>query len=216
MLSVDQDPCSLQQNVNVSLCFSFWSFDPEFICNASDNSGRYSYQAQPEICRWNLARLAEALNPDLPSDRAQAVLEEYTPLFNMFYLSNMRRKLGLLRKEEPEDEILITNLMQTMHNTGTKFKLLFQTDLNDLKLCIFRNKTFWTVFYTEWLSFVLCDFSGADFTNSFRCLSQISCPAEGEAVEGNEVVRQATELLLQQCSSLEELKAASKPTMDPR
>ncbi|KAF7698966.1 selenoprotein O1, partial [Silurus meridionalis] len=149
-------------------------FDPEFICNASDNSGRYSYQAQPEICRWNLARLAEALNPNLPPDRAQAVLEEYTPLFNTFYLSNMRRKLGLLRKEEPEDEILITSLMQTMHNTG------------------------------------------ADFTSTFRCLSQISCPAEGEAVEDSEVVKRATELLLQQCASLEELKAANKPSMDPR
>ncbi|KAF5897516.1 selenoprotein O [Clarias magur] len=147
-------------------------FDPEFICNASDNTGRYSYQAQPEICRWNLARLAEALHPDLPTDRAQAVLEEYTPLFNTFYLSNMRRKLGLLRKEEPEDEILITNLMQTMHNTG------------------------------------------ADFTNTFRCLSQIPCPAEGETAEDR--VKQATELLLQQCASLEELKDASKPSMDPR
>lgn len=117
--------CGLRQNINVPPppLSPFWpSFDPEFICNASDNSGRYSYQAQPEICHWNLARLAEALHPDLPSDRAQAVLEEYTPLFNTFYLSNMRRKLGLLRKEEPEDEMLITNLMQTMHNTGTEWR----------------------------------------------------------------------------------------------
>jgi hypothetical protein len=30
----------------------------------------------------------------------------------------MRKKLGLLRMEEPEDEILITELLQTMHNTG--------------------------------------------------------------------------------------------------
>ncbi|KAL7878663.1 hypothetical protein AOLI_G00096370 [Acnodon oligacanthus] len=149
-------------------------FDPDFICNASDNSGRYSYQAQPAICRWNLARLAEALSPDLPSERAQAVLDEYLPLYNTFYLQNMRRKLGLLRKEEPEDEVLITNFMQTMHNTG------------------------------------------ADFTNTFRSLSQISCPVEGEAVDDTEAIKQATELLLQQCASLQELKAASRPTMDPR
>uniref|UniRef100_A0AAR2IWJ1 Selenoprotein O n=1 Tax=Pygocentrus nattereri TaxID=42514 RepID=A0AAR2IWJ1_PYGNA len=149
-------------------------FDPDFICNASDNSGRYSYQAQPAICRWNLARLAEALSPDLPSERAQAVLDEYLPLYNTFYLQNMRRKLGLLRKEEPEDEVLITNFMQTMHNTG------------------------------------------ADFTNTFRSLSQISCPVEGEAADDTEAIKQATELLLQQCASLQELKAASRPTMDPR
>lgn len=31
-----------------------------------------------------------------------------------------------------------------------------------------------------------------------------------------ETIKQATELLLQQCASLEELKAANRPTMDPR
>uniref|UniRef100_A0A8C1ZHN7 Selenoprotein O n=1 Tax=Cyprinus carpio TaxID=7962 RepID=A0A8C1ZHN7_CYPCA len=154
--------------------FFFSSFDPDFICNASDTSGRYSYQAQPAICRWNLARLAEALVPDLPPDRAEQVLDEYLPLYNGFYLSNMRKKLGLLMMEEPEDEMLITELMQTMHNTG------------------------------------------ADFTNTFRSLSQISCPTQQEGEDETEAIKQATELLLQQCASLEELKAANRPTMDPR
>ncbi|XDV28989.1 hypothetical protein PO909_032173 [Leuciscus waleckii] len=149
-------------------------FDPDFICNASDSSGRYTYQAQPAICRWNLARLAEALQPDLPPDRAEQVLDEYLPLYNSFYLSNMRKKLGLLRKEEPEDEMLITELLQTMHNTG------------------------------------------ADFTNTFRSLSQISCPTQEEGEDESEVIKQAAEMLLQQCASLEELKAANKPSMDPR
>lgn len=45
-------------------------------------------------------------------------MEEYLDLYNGFYLENMRKKLGLLKKEEPEDEILITELLQTMHNTG--------------------------------------------------------------------------------------------------
>ncbi|KAM3870073.1 selenoprotein O1 [Diretmus argenteus] len=148
-------------------------FDPDFICSSSDNSGRYSYQAQPAICRWNLGKLAEALAPELPPDRAEAVMEEYMDLYNGFYLGNMRKKLGLLKKEEPEDEMLITELLQTMHNTG------------------------------------------ADFTNTFRSLSQISCPSDGEG-EGEEIVKQAAALLLEQCASIEELKAANKPTMDPR
>lgn len=147
-------------------------FDPDFICNASDNSGRYSYQAQPAICRWNLVKLAEALAPELPPERAEAVMDEYMDVYNRFYLDNMRKKLGLLKKEEPEDEILITELLQTMHNTG------------------------------------------ADFTNTFRSLSQISFPSEGENEE--DVLKQATQLLLEQCASLDELKAANKPTMDPR
>ncbi|KAA8590637.1 hypothetical protein FQN60_014571 [Etheostoma spectabile] len=149
-------------------------FDPDFICNASDNSGRYSYQAQPAICRWNLVKLAEALAPELPPDRAEAVMDEYLDLYNGFYLENMRKKLGLLKKDEPEDEILITELLQTMHNTG------------------------------------------ADFTNTFRSLSQISCPTEGQSEGEDELVKKATDLLLEQCASSEELKAANKPTMDPR
>uniref|UniRef100_A0A1A8CWK2 Selenoprotein O n=1 Tax=Nothobranchius kadleci TaxID=1051664 RepID=A0A1A8CWK2_NOTKA len=148
-------------------------FDPDFICNASDSSGRYSYQAQPAICRWNLVKLAEALAPELPAERAEAVMDEYLDLFNRFYLENMRKKLGLFIKEEPEDEMLITELLQTMHNTG------------------------------------------ADFTNTFRSLSLICCPTEAET-EGEDDLRRTVDLLLHQCASLEELKAANKPTMDPR
>ena len=102
------------------VCYLCPRFDPDFICNASDNSGRYTYQAQPAICRWNLARLGEALAPDLPPERAVAVLEEYLPLYNNFYMEIMKRKLGLLRKEEPEDEMLVTDLLQTMQNTGRR------------------------------------------------------------------------------------------------
>ncbi|KAM8861849.1 selenoprotein O1 [Synchiropus picturatus] len=149
-------------------------FDPDFICNASDNSGRYSYKAQPAICRWNLMKLAEALDPELPPEQANAVLEDYLDLYNGFYMENMRKKLGLLKKAEPEDEMLVTELLQIMHNTG------------------------------------------ADFTNTFRSLSQISCPAEEEDEVEEEAVRAATDLLLQQCASLEEMKAANKPSMDPR
>uniref|UniRef100_A0A668RGL5 Selenoprotein O n=1 Tax=Oreochromis aureus TaxID=47969 RepID=A0A668RGL5_OREAU len=153
-------------------------FDPDFICNASDNSGRYSYQAQPAICRWNLVKLAEALAPELPPDRAEAVLEEYLDLYNRFYLENMRKKLGLLKKEDPEDEIMITKLLQTMHNTG------------------------------------------ADFTNTFRSLSLISCPTEENSEGEEDSVKKATDLLIEQlmfciCSELAMLlsMAQSNPTL---
>lgn len=63
-------------------------------------------------------KLAEALAPELPPDQAKAVIDEYLDHFNRFYLENMRKKLGLLIKEEPEDEILITELLRTMHDTG--------------------------------------------------------------------------------------------------
>ena len=41
-------------------------FNPNFISNASDKQGRYRYEAQPSICRWNLIKFAEALDPIVP------------------------------------------------------------------------------------------------------------------------------------------------------
>lgn len=95
-------------------------FDPEFICNASDKRGRYSYQAQPSVCRWNLARLAEALGSELDVAEAQTILDEFMPAYEAFYLCMMRKKLGLVRKEEPEDSELISDLLRVMHNTGKR------------------------------------------------------------------------------------------------
>lgn len=94
-------------------------FDPEFVCNASDKKGRYSYEAQPYVCHWNLARLAEALGAELQSAKAGAILDEFMTIYQDFYLGNMRMKLGLLRKQEPEDLELVADLLKTMHITGT-------------------------------------------------------------------------------------------------
>lgn len=94
-------------------------FDPDFVCNASDKRGRYSYQAQPSVCRWNLARLAEALGSELDAAQAGAVLDEFTPTYEALYLGIMRKKLGLVRREESEDSELVSDLLRLMHNTGT-------------------------------------------------------------------------------------------------
>lgn len=95
-------------------------FDPDFICNTSDKRGRYSYQAQPSACRWNLARLAEALGSELDAAQAGAVLDEFMPTYEAFCLSIMRKKLGLVRKEEAEDSELVSDLLHLMHDTGTE------------------------------------------------------------------------------------------------
>ncbi|KAM3587701.1 uncharacterized protein V6R79_012236 [Siganus canaliculatus] len=100
-------------------------FDPDFICNASDKKGRYSYQAQPSVCRWNLARLAEALGSELDSAQAGVILDDFMPTYEGFYLSIMRRKLGLVRQEETEDSELISDLLHLMHNTGADFTNTF-------------------------------------------------------------------------------------------
>lgn len=94
-------------------------YDPEHICNGSDNMGRYAYNKQPEICKWNLGKLAEALVPELPLALGHKILEEeYDVAFQRHYLQKMRKKLGLIQLELEEDGKLISDFLDTMNLTG--------------------------------------------------------------------------------------------------
>uniref|UniRef100_A0A7N9IE23 Selenoprotein O n=2 Tax=Macaca fascicularis TaxID=9541 RepID=A0A7N9IE23_MACFA len=144
-------------------------YDPDHVCNASDNTGRYAYSKQPEVCKWNLQKLAEALQPELPLELGEAILaEEFDAEFQRHYMQKMRRKLGLVQLELEEDRALVSKLLETMHLTG------------------------------------------ADFTNTFFLLS--SFPVELESPGLAEFLAR----LMEQCASLEELRLAFRPQMDPR
>ena len=41
-----------------------------------DTNGRYTYKKQPEICKWNLLKLAEAIKSAVPLDDTKKVLNE--------------------------------------------------------------------------------------------------------------------------------------------
>lgn len=57
-------------------------------------------------------------------------------------------------------------------------------------------------------------FPGADFTNTFRLLSRVPWPEEGDTEKAT--VGPVVDLILEQCASIEELKVANKPTMEDR
>ncbi|KAM5250604.1 protein adenylyltransferase SelO, mitochondrial [Hipposideros larvatus] len=144
-------------------------YDPDHVCNASDNAGRYAYSKQPEVCKWNLQKLAEALEPELPLELAEAILaEDYDAEFRRHYLHKMRRKLGLIQAACEEDAALVAQLLETMQQTG------------------------------------------ADFTNTFYLLS--SFPVGPEPPDLADFLT----VLTAQCASLEELRLAFRPQMDPR
>ncbi len=48
-------------------CYAFMS--------CSDDGGRYAYDRQPSMCRWNLKKLSEALSTCLPEDKAEEMLK---------------------------------------------------------------------------------------------------------------------------------------------
>jgi serine/tyrosine/threonine adenylyltransferase len=82
------------------------AFDPNHICNHSDDRGRYAYNKQPNIAYWNLFCLGQALlpliSPDGEPDLAVAALESYKTIFPAELHARMLAKLGL--PESPATE----------------------------------------------------------------------------------------------------------------
>ncbi len=69
-------------------------FNFDHICISSDGSGRYSYKNQPEICKWNLEKLAEALKPCVDYEEMMVFLEEtYQQVFEQVYYERLRQKV---------------------------------------------------------------------------------------------------------------------------
>ncbi|KFX71402.1 hypothetical protein TMS3_0105605 [Pseudomonas taeanensis MS-3] len=100
-------------------------FDANFICNHSDDSGRYSFSNQVPIAQWNLAALGQALTPFVEVDALRETLGLFLPLYQAHYLDLMRRRLGLLTADEA-DEALIQRLLQLMQGSAVDYTNFFR------------------------------------------------------------------------------------------
>ncbi|MEG0860929.1 MAG: YdiU family protein [Pseudomonas sp.] len=105
-------------------------FDANFICNHSDDQGRYSYSNQVPVAHWNLSALAQALTPFISVEALQETLALFLPLYEAHYLHLMRRRLGLLQAEDG-DKALIERLLQLMQPGAVDYTLFFRK-LGDL------------------------------------------------------------------------------------
>ena len=101
------------------------SYDPEFICNHSDEQGRYSVINQPDIAQWNLRALAVALSRIVPAQTLVEALDGFERHFGARYRALMRAKLGLMR-EEGGDDRLIGELLAVMAKGRADYTLAFR------------------------------------------------------------------------------------------
>jgi uncharacterized protein YdiU (UPF0061 family) len=85
-------------------------FEPGFVCNHSDDFGRYAFNKQPRVALWNLSCLAEALLTLITEEQAQAALQAFLPSFGAHYQERMRRKLGLSEARAGDSGLLETLL----------------------------------------------------------------------------------------------------------
>ncbi|RLJ17063.1 YdiU family protein [bacterium endosymbiont of Escarpia laminata] len=108
------------------------AYDPDYICNHSDHTGRYAFNQQPRIGLWNLSCLAQALlpllnenDPEAAAERARELLQIYDPELRLAYARGMRAKLGL-RETKPEDAKLAEDLLQIMARQRVDYTRLFR------------------------------------------------------------------------------------------
>ncbi|HLT04271.1 MAG TPA: protein adenylyltransferase SelO family protein, partial [Pseudomonas sp.] len=101
-------------------------FDARFICNHSDDAGRYSFENQVPIAHWNLSALAQALTPFVPVEALRETLGLFLPLYQAHWLDRMRRRLGFAQTEDGDAE-LIQRLLQLMQGGAVDYPNFFRT-----------------------------------------------------------------------------------------
>jgi uncharacterized protein YdiU (UPF0061 family) len=100
-------------------------YDPQFICNHTDEQGRYSFINQPVIAHWNLRALALALSDVIPTQTLIDKLATFEEHFGGTYHALMRAKLGLTREVEGDNQ-LIGGLLAVMARARADYTLSFR------------------------------------------------------------------------------------------
>ena len=94
--TIDYGPCAFME-----------AYDPRAVFSSIDEMGRYAYDEQPRIARWNLARLAETLLPLIDANEGHAIalateaIDGFVASYQHHWLAGLRAKLGL-RDQAPD------------------------------------------------------------------------------------------------------------------
>ena len=122
--TIDYGPCAFMD-----------TYDPKTIFSSIDQLGRYAYDNQPKITKWNLTRFAECLIPLISKNEDEAIklatdaLDKFEQNYETKWLNMMRDKLGLYG-EDKEDKNLIMELLNWMQKNKADYTntFIFLTD----------------------------------------------------------------------------------------
>ena len=110
---------------DLGTCGFMEAFDPDFVCNDSDDAGRYAFANQPSIAYWNLHCLAQALTPLLSVDECRDALTSFEPAYREKYAGLFRAKLGLVGAAEG-DGPLMNHLLEILQGNAVDYPLFFR------------------------------------------------------------------------------------------
>jgi protein adenylyltransferase len=122
--SIDYGPCAFME-----------TYDPKAVFSSIDEFGRYAYEQQPHIARWNLARFAETLLPLIDADQQRAiekateVIDAFPERYRHHWLKGMRAKLGLageVDEGERVDTALADDWLGLLHANKVDFTLAWR------------------------------------------------------------------------------------------
>ena len=117
--TIDYGPCAFMD-----------TYDPKTVFSSIDKLGRYAYDNQPKITKWNLTRFAECLipliskNEDEAINLATAALDKFEKNYETKWLNMMRDKLGLYG-EDKDDKNLIMELLNWMQKNNVDYTNTF-------------------------------------------------------------------------------------------
>lgn len=119
--TIDYGPCAFMDTYNPATVFS-----------SIDRDGRYSYENQPAIIQWNIARFAESLlpllhsNPDTAVSLAQNEIERFPNLFRELWTAGMLKKIGI-ESLRLDDISLLQDLLIRMANAQLDYTFTFRS-----------------------------------------------------------------------------------------
>ena len=129
------------------------AFDTHWICNHSDDHGRYAYDQQPGVGHWNCSRLLQATLPLLAPEPEEAVkvaysiLDKFGEVFVAENLARWRAKLGL-REAHEKDFDLLSGFLTVLHRAKADFTTVFRALPDPAKA---RDHILDTEGYDRWL-----------------------------------------------------------------
>jgi uncharacterized protein YdiU (UPF0061 family) len=140
--TIDYGPCAFMDH-----------YHPQTVFSSIDQNGRYSYNNQPRITKWNLARFAECIIPLIDQDEQKAIsiatetINNFEKMYEEKWLNMMRDKLGLFG-EDGDDKHLIFELLTWMENNKADFTNTFCNlmGIQSIKDPIYQNQEYlnWT------------------------------------------------------------------------
>ena len=117
--TIDYGPCAFMD-----------TYHPNTVYSSIDSHGRYSYSNQAVVIVWNMAQFATSLVPLM--ENTEAAITDFTQLVHSmpdriqsYRLQAFGEKLGIA-SATPQDEILISDLLDIMANGNADFTNTFR------------------------------------------------------------------------------------------